>query len=174
MKKNFLRMATLLMIIVSLVSYSCEKEDDSDDNNNNNNNNEESNLLPQSLSMEVDGTSWEADESTIKGMYWDPEIIIQGSRQDGSSNIQMVYEGIWTAGTYTFKRVTYNAPNGNFVLTDPSHSTLEFTSFTVQDSTSQDSTFTGNFSATLVDTTASPMDTIEISNGYFENIYFNN
>lgn len=174
MSKNFLRMATLLMIVVSLVSYSCEKDDDSDDNNNNNNNNE-SNLLPQTLTMEVEGASWEADKSTIGGKYWDPEIIIQGSRKDGSSNIQLVYEDIWVAGTYEFKNITYNAPNGNYVLTDSALSEVEFSEFIVDDpSAEQDSTITGTFSATLVDTISTPMDTIEITNGYFENIYYNN
>ena len=173
MKKNFLRLATFLMIIVSVVSYSCEKEEDNSDDSNDDNNNQESNLLPQSLSMKVDGSTWQADESSISGKYWKPNIIIQGSQQNSSSNIQLIYEDLWIAGTFEFKEITYNSPAGEYVLTDPSHSTVEFTKFTVEDSTKQDSTFTGTFSATLVDTLATPKDTIEITDGSFEDIYFN-
>ncbi len=190
MKRKFFLFASAMLLGLSLSFYACDGDDD--DNNNNNNNNDTGTcsdgiqnqgetgidcggpcLKCEYLSATIDGNNWEAEQLSVKGRLLGTEIVIQGSRKDGSSNIQLVYEGIWHPGTYAFKRATYSIPGHQYVLTDPSHSSVTFTTFTVTDSTYQDSTITGTFSATLVDTLAAPMDTVEITNGSFTDIYYN-
>ncbi len=191
MKRKFFLFASALLLGLSLSFYACDGDDD-DNNNNNNNNNTTGTcsdgvknqgetgvdcggpcLKCEFMSANIDGSDWEADQTSVEGRLLGSEIFIQGSKKDGSSNIQLVYEGIWNPGTYTFKRATYSIQGHQYVLTDPNHSSVTFTTFTVDDPSYQDSTMTGTFTATLVDTLAVPMDTVEITNGNFTDIYFN-
>lgn len=183
--KLFFILATIILGL-SLAFYSCEDEDD--DNGDDpvatchdgiQNQNETGIdcggpcLLCESMSATINGTAWEADQTSVEGRLLGTEIYIQGSRVDGSSNIQLVYEGIWNPGTYEFKRATYSIQSQQYVLTDPANSTVTFSTFTVDDPNYQDSTMTGTFSATLVDTLSTPNDTVFITNGSFTDIYYN-
>lgn len=188
MKKRIVLIGATLLLGLSLAFYSCDGDDD--DNNNNNTkatchdgiqNQDETGvdcggvcLKCESMSAKVDGNDWIADQSSVEGRLLGAEIYIQGSKKDGSSNIQLVYEGIWTPGTYTLKRATYSIQGHQYVLTDPSNSSVTFTTFTVDDPNYQDSTMTGTFELTLTDTLANPQQSVQISSGSFTDIYFNN
>lgn len=172
MKKPFLHLITAVILAFSLSFYACTDDDDDNGQDNGDNGNDWP-YLPQKLGMKVDGNEWESDNQSILGRLISPEIFIQGSNKAGTTNIQLIYQGIWTPGTYDLKRASYSMQNRQYVLREPSYGSITFSSFTVQDPTLQDSTFSGTFEAMLIDTLNTPWDTVLITEGYFENIFFN-
>ncbi|MFO8088008.1 MAG: DUF6252 family protein [Bacteroidales bacterium] len=187
MKKHFILLATSLLLGLSISFYACDDDDDDngDDvaatcNDGIQNQGEEGIdcggpcLLCQSMSAKIDGNTWEADQLTIQGLLLGSDIYIQGSRKDGSSNIQLVYKGIWNTGTYELKSAKYKVQGHEYVLVDPADASITFTSFTVDAPNYQDSTMTGTFTATLHDTLANPVLSVDITDGSFTDIYFNN
>lgn len=173
MKKHFLHLATAAILALSLSFYACDDDNDDNGGQNNGNNGNDWPYLPQKLGMKVDGNQWESDVESILGRLISPEIYIQGSNKAGTSNIQLVYQGIWNQGTYTVKRAAYSIQSREYVLREAADASITFSSFTVQDPVKQDSTFTGTFEAMLIDTLNTPWDTVFITEGFFENIYFN-
>lgn len=190
MKRKIILIVTALLLGLAFALYSCNDDDNGDDNNNTEpatcndgiKNQGEAGvdcggpcLLCDSMSATIDGNQWVADQQSVNGLYLNPDIIIQGSNDATSSNLQLRYEGMWnTQGTKEFKEASYKIQTHEYVLTDPSHSTVDFTQFTVTSPPSQqDSTMTGSFELTLVDTLSSPMDTIQVTNGSFTNVYYN-
>ncbi|MFO8054349.1 MAG: hypothetical protein R6U19_04205, partial [Bacteroidales bacterium] len=171
-KKNVFQIAAAVLLVLSMAFYACDKDDD-DDNGDNNNNNNNSEYLPQTLTMKVNGTEWESDPDEITGRLIGSEIYIQGANKSGTTNIQLVYDGVWMTGTYELERASFDPPNYTYTLQDPADASITFTEFTVQDSVKQDSTITGTFEALLVDQTVAGHDTVIITDGYFENIFFN-
>lgn len=189
MKRKIILIGTALLMGFTFMMYSCDDDDDNGGNNNTDpatcndgiQNQGETGvdcggpcLKCEYMAATIDGNSWEADQESVQGRLLGAEIYIQGSNDASSSNIRLVYEGIWNPGTYELKRAAYNIQSHSYVLTEPANSEIVFSSFTVDAPNKQDSTMTGTFNMTLVDTLASPMDTVEITNGSFTDIYFNN